>query len=63
MIEGETGYEEEITILKKIGWAIPDNLFDEIKDWHSRRGFGCNAHGEGLYCCLDFLLGDFEEEK
>jgi hypothetical protein len=60
-IPGETGYEDIIMQLYYIGLSLPENKRAALERLHKEHS-GCNAHAEGLYCCVDFLLGDFKIE-
>lgn len=60
-IQGESGYEGIILNMEFLGETCLTHLTrTALKELHEK--MGCNAHAEGLYCCLDFVLGDFEKE-
>jgi len=51
---------------KEIDIVLPDDIKQQIREWHDSDtvvGLCCNAHGEGLNCCVDFLLGDASWRK
>lgn len=60
-IPGENGQEELIFIMKGIGLTLTEKQRTCLAELH--RTIVCNAESEGQYCCLDFLLGNFEVEE
>ena len=33
-----------------------------LQIWHDAFGYDCAAHGEGLTCCIDYLLLEYEDK-
>lgn len=56
-----TGYEALDTRLRAAFAQLPEAARAEILAMHAELGNGCNAHGEGLWCCLDLIGGQGED--
>jgi hypothetical protein len=56
-------YEPELWAeLGPLRGRLPVESEAEIRAAHERIGFACNAHDEGLLCCLDVLLWPADTE-
>lgn len=48
--------QEEALI--RFGRRLAPEMRAELAQTHAALGSLCNAHDEGQYCCVDFILGD-----
>jgi hypothetical protein len=51
---------------REVDLELPEEVVEKLKDWHAKDtivGLCCNAHGEGLNCCIDFLIGEASWRK
>jgi hypothetical protein len=51
---------QEIIEAARLGAMLSPEAAEAIRAWHRRNWWRCAAHGEGEACCLDDLLGDWE---
>lgn len=53
-------YEALKTQLEEFGNSLTLIQRGELREIHDSIGFMCNAASEGLWCCVDFILGEHE---
>jgi hypothetical protein len=48
-------FAAQVALIRK---RIDPDVLAAIREAHDALDFGCSAHGEGLACCMDWLLSD-----